>query len=151
MFSNKLQNYFSCPGISWTYGDLCFLDCSESFLFSLFWRLCKILACTGPIVRNSKHLLTVAYGNGIFPKWKNIFLFDYFKPDSNKICHASPYSLNWGLSHVLSFSFPRFIYFHICLTTFAASHLSLSLPTSCIPTILLSGCITVWLSVSSKF
>lgn len=73
------------------------------------------------------------------------FLFDYFKPDSNKICHASPYFLNWGLSHVLSFSFPTQDLF---IFTFATFHLLLSLPTSCIPTILLSGCITVWTFVS---
>lgn len=41
-----------------------------------------------------------------FFQYGNFFLFDYFKPDSNKVCHASPYFLNWGLSHVLSFSFP---------------------------------------------
>lgn len=148
MFSNKLWNYFSCPGISWTYSVLCFLACSESFLFSLFWRLCKILACTGPIVRNSKHLLTVAYGNGIFPIWKNIFYLIIL----NQILTRFVILPELGLitCSFFLFSYPRFIYFHICLITFAASHLLLSLPTSFIPTILLSGCITVWPSVSNK-
>lgn len=119
------------------------LQWSWGFLFSLFWSSSKILASSGPSMRNLTHLLNVA--------WKNIFIFYYFKLDSVWLFHASPYSLNSGLSQVFPCflsSCPRLFFFFI----FTFPWFSLQLVIWCISSNLLhSHQFAQWLHHSLNF
>lgn len=102
-------------------------------LFSRFWRLCKILVCTSPIVRNSKHLLTIAHGNGIFPIWKNIFYLIILNQILTRFVMQVPTS--WiGAYHMFFLSlFPPKIYLFSHLQLFICCYLSqpLAFPPFC--------------------